>query len=79
MESVKKFLGTLQEEKIITKREWLLTLTTCTLAGILAGILCSPKKFTMIGSHNGCNSGNSDGEYHCTDSDNDMFEDDCWE
>lgn len=58
---MRKFLmeifSNMEEEKIMTKKELLLTVSTCTLAGILLGILFSPKKKTMIGSHNGCYNG----------------------
>lgn len=43
---------------LVNKREMVLGIMVCTLAGILLGILFSPKKHTTIGSHNGNNSGN---------------------
>lgn len=43
---------------LVNKREMVLGIMVCTLAGILLGILFSPKKHTTIGSNNGNNSGN---------------------
>ena len=43
---------------LVNKRELVLGIMVCTLAGILFGILFSPKKHTTIGSNNGNNSGN---------------------
>ncbi len=43
---------------LVNKRELVLGIMVCTLAGILFGILFSPKKHTPIGSNNGNNSGN---------------------
>ena len=45
---------------VVNQRELVLGLTACTLAGVLVGILLSPKKTTTIGSNNGSNNvGNS--------------------
>ena len=55
------FRATLSDEKTITKREFLLTLTVCALGGILLGILFSPKKRMVIGCNNGNYSGKADG------------------
>ncbi|MGM9549578.1 MAG: hypothetical protein ACI3V5_07015 [Faecousia sp.] len=50
----------LDQSITVNKRELVLGVTACTLAGILVGILLSPKKTTTIGSHNGNNNvGNS--------------------
>lgn len=43
---------------LVNKRELVLGVVVCALAGILLGILFSPKKHTTIGSNNGNNSGN---------------------
>lgn len=50
-----KFWKSLDQEIVVNKRELFLGVTTCTLAGILTGILLSPKKSVTIGSHNGNN------------------------
>ena len=68
----KGIFSNMDEERIMTKRELFLTVTTCTLAGILLGILFSPKKKTMIGSHNGCYNGTYPGEDK-EDADTDNF------
>ena len=45
---------------VFNKRELVLGVTACTLAGILLGMLLSPKKNVTIGSNNGNNNtGNS--------------------
>ncbi len=49
----------LEEMKIMKKREYVLTLTVCILAGLVIGMLISPKKRVMIGSNNGNNTGNN--------------------
>lgn len=57
---VKKFWTSLNRDIVVNKRELFLGMACCTLAGILTGILVSPKKTVTIGSHNGSNnSGNS--------------------
>ena len=43
---------------LVNKRELVLGIMVCTLAGILFGILFSPKKHTTIVVNNGNNSGN---------------------
>ncbi len=75
MKILKEIVSNLDEEKVVSKREMLLTVTTCTLAGILLGIIFSPKKRTMIGSHNGCYNGN----YPTDDMEDDAYMDDFWE
>lgn len=50
---IKEFVKGLSETTTITKKELLLTTTVCALGGIVLGMLCSPKKRTMIGSCNG--------------------------
>ena len=50
----------LDKRIIVNQRELVLGVTACTLAGVLTGILLSPKKTTTIGSNNGnYNTGNS--------------------
>ena len=48
----------LEEMATIKKREYVLTLAVCVLSGLVVGMLVSPKKRVMIGSHNGNYSGN---------------------
>ena len=72
---LKQIFSNLDEEKVVSKWEMLLTVTTCTLAGILLGILVSPKKRMMIGSHNGCYNGN----YPVDDMEDDAYMDDFWD
>ncbi len=38
----------------VNQRELALGITACTLAGMVAGMLLSPRKNMTIGSHNGC-------------------------
>lgn len=56
------FNASLTEEKIMTKKEWLLTVAVFALAGIVLGMFFSPRKNMTIGSHNGNNCGNNTGE-----------------
>lgn len=56
------FKESLLEEKSMTKKEWLLTIAVVALAGIVFGMLASPRKNMTIGSHNGNNCGNNTGE-----------------
>ena len=59
---LEKIWNSLDRTILVNKRELVLGLTVCTLAGVLAGILLSPRKTVTIGSHNGNNNtGNSAG------------------
>lgn len=78
MYKVKEFLKELSETTTITKREFLLTALVCAFGGMVLGMLCSPRKKTMIGSHNGNNTGSN----NCWDEDlweDEMWEDDLWD
>lgn len=61
-EKWKLFKESLLEERAMTKKEWLLTITVIALAGIVFGMLVSPRKNMTIGSHNGNNCGNNTGD-----------------
>ena len=52
---LKKFWNSLDRTILVNKRELVLGVAACTLAGVLAGILLSPRKTVTIGSHNGNN------------------------
>ena len=59
---LEKFWNSLDRTILVNKRELVLGVAACTLAGVLAGILLSPRKTVTIGSHNGNNNtGNSAG------------------
>ena len=59
---LEKFWNSLDRAILVNKRELVLGIAACTLAGVVAGILLSPRKTVTIGSHNGNNStGNSTG------------------
>ena len=59
---LEKFWNSLDRAILVNKRELVLGVAACTLAGVLAGILLSPRKTVTIGSHNGNNNtGNSAG------------------
>ena len=59
---LEKIWSSLDRTILVNKRELVLGVAACTLAGVLAGILLSPRKTVTIGSHNGNNStGNSTG------------------
>ncbi|MCI7096438.1 MAG: hypothetical protein MR939_04485 [Clostridiales bacterium] len=55
-EKVKKFWVCLNRNIVVNKRESFLGMACCTLAGILTGMMVSPKKTVTIGSHNTGNS-----------------------
>ena len=65
VEKWESFKTSLAEERTMSGREFLLTLAVCILGGIVFGMLCSPRKSTMIGSNNGNNSGNGSGSCGC--------------
>ena len=78
---LEKFWNSLDCSLIVNKRELVLGVTACTLAGILMGMLLSPRKTVTIGSNNGNNNtGNSagltaGGEAEDTSSDEETQED----
>ena len=53
------FKVSLTENKIMTKKEWLLTIAVFALAGIVLGMFLSPRKNITIGSNNGNNNGSN--------------------
>lgn len=57
-EKWKEWTASLTDPQIMSKKDFLLTVAVCILGGIVFGMLCSPKKTTVIGSNNGNNSGN---------------------
>lgn len=52
------FKSSLSDVTMMSKREFMLTVAVCILSGIVFGLLFSPRKNLVIGSHNGNNSGN---------------------
>lgn len=59
---LEKFWNSLDRAVVVNKRELVLGITACTLAGVLMGILLSPRKTVTIGRNNGNNNtGNSAG------------------
>jgi hypothetical protein len=50
---------TLTETTEMSKREFVLSLMVCLLGGIVFGMLFSPRKTNVFGSHNGNNCGNT--------------------
>ena len=59
-EKIKACWKSLDRRIIVNQRELVLGLAVCPLAGIVTGIMLSPKKNVTIGSNNGSNnSGNS--------------------
>lgn len=61
MSKVKEFIEGLSETTTLTKRELFFAAGACIFGGMLLGMFCSPKKRTMIGSHNGNHNGNNNG------------------
>ena len=67
---IRAFWNSLDKRITVNKRELFLGMTCCTLAGILTGMLLSPKKTATIGSNNGNNNtGNSAGSAPAKDDD----------
>ena len=59
---LEKFWNSLDRSVVVNKRELVLGVAACTLAGVLMGMLLSPRKTVTIGSNNGNNNtGNSPG------------------
>ena len=59
-EKIQACWKSLDRKIIVNQRELVLGLAVCALAGIVAGIVLSPRKTVAIGSNNGSNnSGNS--------------------
>ena len=56
---LEKFWNSLDRAIVVNKRELVLGIAACTLAGVVAGILLSPRKTVTIASNNGNNNGNS--------------------
>lgn len=55
IQEMKEFWRGLNRPILVNQRELVLGVAACTLAGMLAGILLSPKKAITIGSNNGSN------------------------
>lgn len=67
---IKELIQELSETTTMSKKEYVLTIAVSLLGGIVLGMLCSPKKHTVIGCNNGNNNCDED----------DMWEDDgMWE
>lgn len=52
---LQRYWASLDRKILVSQRELVLGITACTLAGILVGILVSPRKAMTIGSYNGNN------------------------
>lgn len=59
LENLKKNWDALNVRIVVNKREMVLGLAVCALAGFGLGMLLSPKKQVTIGSHNGNNNSGS--------------------
>ena len=62
---MKAFWTSLDETTVVSKRELFLEIVVCALAGIVLGMILTPKKTVTIGSNNsgnGCNCGNKTGD-----------------
>lgn len=53
LDRIKGLWDSLDTETVVNKRELFLELAVCVLAGILLGIMISPRKHSMIGCYNG--------------------------
>ena len=59
LENLKKNWNALNVRIIVNKREMVLGMAVCALAGFGLGMLLSPRKQVTIGSHNGNNNSGS--------------------
>ena len=62
---MKAFGTSLDETTVVSKRELFLEIVAVALAGLVLGMILTPKKTLTIGSNNsgnGCNCGNSNGD-----------------
>ena len=59
LENLKKNWDALNVRIVVNKREMVLGMAVCALAGFGLGMLLSPKKQVTIGSHNGNNNSGS--------------------
>ena len=57
-----EFKATLTDVTSMSKKEFLLTMAVCVLGGIVFGMLFSPRKSMIIGSHNGNGHDGDDGK-----------------
>lgn len=65
LRKMKTFWTSLDETTVISKRELFLEIVVCALAGLVLGMIFTPRKTTTIGSNNsgnGCNNGNGENE-----------------
>ena len=53
LEKMQEFWDGLDTETVVNKKVLFLELLVCVFAGVLAGIIISPKKRVMIGCYNG--------------------------
>ena len=58
-EKMQTLWKSLDHRIVVNQRELVLGIAACTLAGVVAGILLSPRKTVTIASNNGNNNGNS--------------------
>ena len=56
---IEKYWNSLDRSVVVNKRELVLGVAACTLAGVLMGMLLSPRKTVTIGSNNGNNNNGS--------------------
>ena len=72
MQKWKERLETLTETVTITKLDGTLLLAICGLAGIIIGMLISPRK----NAHYGCNNGSTEINNFGTDAEDELFDED---
>ena len=74
MKKMKEFWRTLPETDTVTRLDGILIVTICALAGVIVGMLCSPRKVISIGCGNEANEFNGMGN-----SEDQVEESDIWE
>ena len=77
MKKLKEFWKTLPETVTVTRLDGILIVTICALAGVIIGMLCSPRKTISIGCGNEANEIHGLGGEDV--SDEQIEEEDIWE
>ena len=63
-EKIKTFWKSLDRIIVVNQRELVLGVAACTLAGMVVGLLASPRKCVTIGSNNSNNGSNNSAASH---------------
>ena len=76
MKKLKELWKTMPETVTVTRLDGILIVTICALAGVIIGMLCSPRKVISIGCGNEANEYNGMGDLDEQVEECDIWEDD---